>query len=211
MVAKALHGDDGVPLAALDRLASALDMELVLVRSGPPLHLVGFIPTVVDQTVVRLSPERAVYAANAVPNVLALDLEGALISNAVSVFPRPGLFRFLICCRPLFERIVVFTTVTESRFRQIAATLAEEGFAPAWFTSIEYIPWSGPTKDLRFVPDTDVDHVLLVDDLELYVHPDQRTQWIPIGGFEPPFVEDDGELDRVLEQLARRVLWLDRQ
>jgi len=55
--------------------------------------------------------------------VIALDLEGTLISNAVSQIARPGLFDFLEECRKLFPRIVIFTSVNEERFRSIANLL----------------------------------------------------------------------------------------
>jgi hypothetical protein len=59
---------------------------------------------------------------------IALDLEGTLISNAVSQFPRPGLFTFLEYCHQNFvgiasrfeNRLVIFTAVNEVRFRSIA-------------------------------------------------------------------------------------------
>jgi hypothetical protein len=47
--------------------------------------------------------------------VLALDLEGTLISNAVSIFPRPGLYNFLEFCHDTFDKIVLFTSVSEER------------------------------------------------------------------------------------------------
>jgi hypothetical protein len=49
------------------------------------------------------------------PRVLALDLEGTLISNAASQIPRPGLYEFLASCQQLFQRIVIFTTVSEAK------------------------------------------------------------------------------------------------
>lgn len=82
--------------------------------------------------------------------VLALDLEGTLISNAVSQIARPGLFDFLEDCRKLFPRIAIFTSVNEERFRSIARLLTTEGYAPSWFADIEYITWSGETKNLIF-------------------------------------------------------------
>lgn len=136
--------------------------------------------------------------------MIALDLEGTLVSSAVSQFPRPRLFDFLSGCRELVERVVMFTTVREPRFRKIAELLVREGHAPPWFAAIEYIVWSGPRKDLSFVPRARVEEVLLVDDVELYVEPSQRSQWIPVGGFEPPGV-DDVELLRVLHELRDRV------
>jgi hypothetical protein len=54
---------------------------------------------------------------------IALDLEGTLISNAVSQFPRPGLFTFLEYCHQNFDRVVIFTAVNEVRFRSISRTL----------------------------------------------------------------------------------------
>jgi hypothetical protein len=53
-------------------------------------------------------------------SVLALDLEGTLISNAISQIPRPGLYLFLDNCSQKFDRIVIFTAISEKRFRIIA-------------------------------------------------------------------------------------------
>ena len=47
------------------------------------------------------------------PKILALDLEGTLISNAVSQIARPGLRPFLDEVRGQFDQLVVFTTVPE--------------------------------------------------------------------------------------------------
>jgi len=58
--------------------------------------------------------------------VLARDLEGTLISNAVSQIARPGLFEFLEDCRKLFPRVVMFTSVNEDRFRSIASLYPED-------------------------------------------------------------------------------------
>lgn len=82
------------------------------------------------------------------PNILALDLEGTLISNATSQIPRPGLNDFLIRCHEIFPRIVMYTTVSEARFRPIAELLVDEDQAPGWFAQIEYVWWKGTTKDL---------------------------------------------------------------
>lgn len=71
--------------------------------------------------------------------VIALDLEGTLISNAVSQIPRPGLWQFLEGCRSLAVRVVIFTAVSEDRFRAIAERLVEDGLAPPWFSGIEYV------------------------------------------------------------------------
>ena len=97
-------------------------------------------------------------------DVIALDLEGTLISNAMSQFPRRGLRQFLDFCGWAAPRVVVYTAVREARARTILCTLVREGTAPAWFGDIEYIQWSGPFKDLSFtVPDhTTVDRCLKV-------------------------------------------------
>jgi hypothetical protein len=61
---------------------------------------------------------------------IALDLEGTLVSNAVSQFPRPRLFTFLEYCRQNFDRLVIFTAVNEVRFRSISRTLAQSQDLP---------------------------------------------------------------------------------
>ena len=119
-------------------------------------------------------------------SVLALDLEGTLISNAVSQIPRPELLNFLERCGELFPRIAMFTTVNETRFRAIADLLIQENAAPAWFAQIEYVSWAGATKDLALIPNAAAEDCLLVDDFEAYVHPGQHAQWIRIESFAPP-------------------------
>lgn len=138
-------------------------------------------------------------------SVLALDLEGTLISNAVSQIPRPGLFNFLERCRELFPRIVMFTTVDEARFRAIAGVLAHEHAAPAWFAQLEYVSWTGATKDLALIRDAAVEDCLLVDDFEAYVHPGEHAQWICIDSFSHPYEASDSELMTTLEKLRIRL------
>lgn len=138
---------------------------------------------------------------------MALDLEGTLISNAMSQIPRPGLFEFLSRCYELFARVVIFTTVKEERFRSIARLLVEEKFAPPWFAHIEYVNWHGQTKDLRFIPESEPHDALLVDDFEIYVHPGQEGQWLQIDFFDYPYEATDTGLDKmmkILEQLDQR-------
>jgi NLI interacting factor-like phosphatase. len=137
--------------------------------------------------------------------VLALDLEGTLISNAVSQIARPGLYDFLEDCRKLFPRIVIFTSVNEERFRSIATLLITEGYAPNWFAEIEYISWSGETKNLIFVDGALPEEILLVDDYEKYIHPGQESQWIKAPQFDYPYSDDDLSLREVLRHLRIRV------
>ncbi|MGW9065606.1 NIF family HAD-type phosphatase [Achromobacter animicus] len=131
--------------------------------------------------------------------------DGTLISNAASQIPRPGLFEFLERCRELFPRIVMFTTVSEARFRAIAELLAQEHLAPAWFAQLEYVQWSGTTKDMTSVPDSEVTDCVLVDDFEDYVHPGQHSQWVSIECFAHPYLESDTGLIAAIKALERRV------
>jgi len=119
--------------------------------------------------------------------VLALDLEGTLISNAVSQVPRPHLYEFLQQVNNLFPRVVMFTAVSKSVFNTIADRLVAEKEAPEWFRSIEYISWDNEkTKKLDLIPDLEpdtyieADEALLVDDYKGYVHRSQESQWIRI-------------------------------
>ena len=137
-------------------------------------------------------------------SVLALDLEGTLISNAMSQIPRPGLFDFLSRCHTLVPRVVIFTTVREERFRSIARLLVEEKLAPPWFADIEYITWHGETKDLNFVPGARLHDVLLVDDFKKYVHPGQESQWLQIDYFDYPYEATDAGLAKILTVLEER-------
>ena len=141
--------------------------------------------------------------------VLALDLEGTLISNAVSCFPRPGLRQFLDFCHAHFKRVVIFTTVSERRGRAVIAALIADGIAPAWMGDAEFVRWFGNVKDLRFIKGTEVGNVLLVDDLQTYVHPEQRAQWVPIDLFAAPYPESDRELERVTAELRKRLNLMD--
>ncbi len=136
---------------------------------------------------------------------LALDLEGTLISNAVSQFARPGLFAFLEFCRARFDRIVTFTAVSETRVAGIKQNLVTYNDAPAWFVEVENVRWSGPFKDLNFVGGVAPEQILIVDDQEAYIHPDQKVNWIPIVEFEPPYPPDDTGLQTVQALLQSKL------
>ncbi|MGM9485867.1 NIF family HAD-type phosphatase [Ideonella sp. YS5] len=137
--------------------------------------------------------------------VLALDLEGTLISNAMSQIPRPGLFAFLERCQALFPRVVMYTTVKEERFRKIASLLVDEKAAPSWFADVEYVSWEGKTKDLSFIPGASVPEALLVDDFEIYIHPGQESQWVKVDYFDYPYDEADTGLAKALRALEQRL------
>lgn len=135
--------------------------------------------------------------------VIALDLEGTLISNAISQIPRPDLYVFLNGCREITERVVMFTTVSEPRFRQIANLLVSEGYAPSWFSTMEYIHWNGHKKNLRFIPNAKTEAIILVDDVEAYVLKEQSRQWIEIQQFASPYPDSDSKLLETLERLQK--------
>lgn len=138
------------------------------------------------------------------PTILALDLEGTLISNAISQIPRPGLHEFLEEARSWFDQLVIFTTVPEERFRSIAAVLVAEGSAPAWFALLPYVEWSGKTKDLGFVsPQLGV--ALLLDDHSDYVHPGQEDLWVEIAQFGSPYPPNDDGLKVASRCLLERL------
>ncbi|HHA2810098.1 TPA: NIF family HAD-type phosphatase [Stenotrophomonas maltophilia] len=134
------------------------------------------------------------------PTILALDLEGTLISNAISQIPRPGLYQFLDRIHPLFNELVIYTTVPEDRFRSIATLLAREGSVPDWFAGLTYISWSGKTKDLRLISPR-LGEVLLLDDHGPYFHPGQEHLWIELPLFGSPYLPSDDGLDLALHRL----------
>lgn len=138
------------------------------------------------------------------PTILALDLEGTLISNAVSQIPRPGLYAFLEAVRGQFDELVMFTTVDERLVRRIAELLVSEGQAPAWFSALRYIVWTGPTKDLSYVSPI-VGQALLLDDHGPYVHAGQEHLWVKIPLFGSPYPADDDALNEAIAQLGARI------
>ena len=137
--------------------------------------------------------------------VIALDLEGTLISNAMSQIVRPDLYSFLEECKDLWDRLVIYTTIKEGLFREIARLLISEEKAPGWFESIEYINWEGKIKDLTFIPNCNIEEAILVDDFYMYIHPDQKSQWVEIKQFEHPYLNTDTELMKTLNVLKQKI------
>lgn len=141
--------------------------------------------------------------------ILALDLEGTLISNAVSQFPRNGLFEFLTWCNSKFSRIVLFTAVRKELARSIIEDLAMRGDAPNWFAHIEIIEWIGKKKDLSFIKECSINQVVIVDDQEIYIVEEQKSQWIPIPEYSRPFSNKDNDLKQVIIQILKKFPCLD--
>ncbi|WP_313050980.1 NIF family HAD-type phosphatase [Stenotrophomonas cyclobalanopsidis] len=138
------------------------------------------------------------------PTTLALDLEGTLISNAISQIPRPGLYRFLLEMQEQFDQLVIFTTVPEDRMREIARLLAMEGSVPDWFMELRYVRWSGKTKDLGYVS-PHVGEALLLDDYAPYVHPGQEHLWVEIPLFQSPYPAKDDGFEIAYRRVLKRV------
>ena len=139
---------------------------------------------------------------------VALDLEGVLISSAVSLFPRPGLHDFFLGLSDIGVRIALYTSVGEARVQPILHLLAAEGSVPGWAAALPCVPWDGPYKDLhrvaRAIPGAVLSRTLLVDDTPAVVQPGQESQWVRTRPYEPPFTTDDGELRRVLGVIRTR-------
>lgn len=123
-------------------------------------------------------------------NTIALELEGSLISNALSQFPRPGLWAFLDYCVKRFDRLVLFTCVNEERVRNIRNTLESEGRNPMEIIDIEIVQSHGRYKDLNYLDISPV-NALLVDDQEAYVEPEQKANWVDIKCRDYPYERGD--------------------
>ena len=136
---------------------------------------------------------------------IALDVEGTLISNAVSQFPRPGLFAFLEFCRDSFEHIYIYTAVRDETCVPIVRTLIDDGFAPEWLAEIPFVQWDRSVKDLDNVPGCSNVECLLLDDNRDYVIESQLDQWIEIDKFQSPYPENDTELHRVQSVIVERL------
>lgn len=136
-------------------------------------------------------------------HTIALDLEGTLISNAVSQIPRPGLHAFVELCHSLALRLVIFSSANPAVVRDALRVLAADELAPAWTADLEIIHAPTLPKDLRVVDD-DWRGCLLVDDMELAVRPDQREQWIPVVSFDPREPGTDSELSSAAARLVER-------
>lgn len=143
--------------------------------------------------------------------VIALDLEGTLISNAISQFPRPGLRDFLEFCYAAFPRVVLFTTVPEGVALRIVQLLVTEGEAPPdLLERFDYVSWHGPQKDLSFIAGASPEEVLLLDDQERVVPAHQHHRWVQIREFDHPYPADDRELVEARADIERRLRANDR-
>jgi hypothetical protein len=204
VIESALQDAGQVSVRALDRLAVGLDLELTL-RPSEYKRQVGDVLSVVDLAIQRVEPEALVHVPSA-PWVLALDLEGTLMGNVASAVARPGLHRFLTCCRSLVARLVVVASVPEPQFREVARRLVAEASAPAWFADVEYALRHADSNEAPQLSHAEPPFTLLVGGPGSQADADHKSQWLAVPKYEPSPDSDDGELDRILEEIARRVI-----
>ncbi len=137
--------------------------------------------------------------------LLCLDLEGTLISNAVSQIPRPGLFEFLEYVADICE-LMIYTSVSFERVKTIQNLLVEEGVAPAWFRDIPVIR---PEKSLKPKAACGRQDALLVDDQADVIVPGEEDWLVEIPEYLPPYSDRDQALSRALDNIEMRVRLLE--
>lgn len=137
-------------------------------------------------------------------SVLALDLEGTLITDAMTQEPRFGLFDFLDFCYTRFERVVLFTCVEKRDALEILNRLADEGHVPFPFLNrLDSVVWEGEHKDLGFVTDARPEEILLIDDDAGWIRADQRVQWIRIDAWPGGKDDERSRVRSILEDHLR--------
>ncbi|PHS10140.1 MAG: hypothetical protein COA78_11590 [Blastopirellula sp.] len=138
-------------------------------------------------------------------SIIALDLEGTLISNAVSQFARPGLFKYLSWCKDYFEEVYIYSAVRDSKCHEIVYNLVSRNLAPKWLEDTQFIQWDRKFKDLANIAGATIEDCLIVDDNRDYILDDQIHQWIKIKKWSPPYSDTDRELERVQEIIEARL------
>lgn len=145
------------------------------------------------------------------PTILALDVEGTLlVTQGRLIHPRPGLFAFLEWALDSFERVPVYTMLSEGAARFLFEQLATQGLAPPEFLAqFEFTDSTPLGKDLNQVPRAELEAIRLVDDSPGNILSEQRHLWLPIATYRPArssafgaaVEEPDHELDRIRKEL----------
>lgn len=133
--------------------------------------------------------------------LLCLDLEGTLISNAVSQIPRPNLHQFLQQAAEICD-LMIYTSVSEKRVNAIQQLLCSEGTAPAWFKDLQVVRPTGTIKPKAACGRSEA---LLLDDQPSVIAPGENSWWIPIPEYLPPYPDDDKELLDALNRLKELI------
>jgi eukaryotic-like serine/threonine-protein kinase len=115
---------------------------------------------------------------------VTLDIEGTLVSNFYERVPRRGLLEFLTFCVERFDRIFIYTLLSELEVRELFEDLDRQGVLPATFLGrYTYVVWprgtEGSVKDLRRCG-LPVAENAIVDDMEAMIPEDQVHRWIPV-------------------------------
>ncbi len=137
---------------------------------------------------------------------ICLDLEGTLISSAVSQFPRPHVRQFLDFCCSLNKNLFWLTSVNQPKVEGIINLLIEEGYFPEEVMTIKYLPWQDKHSIKRLdLTGFSPEEVLAIDDYpEIYV-PEHQSQVIKVKCFESPYSSEDTELLSIQHQLEMRL------
>lgn len=133
--------------------------------------------------------------------LLCLDLEGTLISNAVSQIPRPGLYQFLKGAAEICD-LMIYSSVTAERVNQIQDLLVAEKNAPAWFRNLPIIR---PEQTIKSKSACGRIDAYLLDDQPGVIAPGENDWWIPIPEYLPPYSDNDTALTDALEGIKTRV------
>lgn len=153
--------------------------------------------------------------------VLALDLESTLITNVIHKRARPGLKDFLQFCLDSFEKVIIYSGAGPESVQLALAELGGAGLIPDDFLArTEIFTVEGWYKNLNVIKGYDLEEILIVDDYEDYIQPDQKSQWIPIQPYHRSHDEDrwieskahapdpddpDSELQRIQKILKERI------
>ena len=133
--------------------------------------------------------------------LLCMDLEGTLLSNAVSQIPRPGLRTFLESVSEGCD-LMLYTSVSSERVHEIRNLLIEEGIVPVWFLDLPILHPTGTIKDKARCGRSDA---LLLDDQAAVVAPGEESWWAPIAEYLPPYSDQDRELVKALATIKSRL------
>jgi hypothetical protein len=133
--------------------------------------------------------------------LLCLDLEGTLLSNAVSQIPRPGLYQFLEHSAELCD-LMIYTSVSEERASAIQKLLVSEHTAPMWFSDLDVIRPAGTLKPKSACGREDA---FLLDDQEGVIVPREEEWWIQIPEYLPPYSDEDKALTDTLVRLKELI------
>jgi len=133
--------------------------------------------------------------------LLCLDLEGTLISNAVSQIPRPGLYQFLERVAEICD-LMIYSSVSAGRIDSIRELLVSEKHAPEWFLILPIIRPERTTKPKSACGRIDA---YLLDDQPGVIAPGENEWWIPIQEYLPPYSDCDTALKDALEAIETRV------